>query len=240
MNNDIQQRFKDAGWFDPTLEIIICGLGNIGSNVSYILCKQNYNTYLYDFDTVSIENIGPQMFSMKDIGKNKAIVAKELAASYGNTNYTTFGRFEENSPIGNIVFSCFDNMSSRKLLFEKWLDYQKKKTKEYREANPKEVNIFIDGRLTLEDMQIYFVKSLKEADLYRKTLFDDSEVEEAVCTYKATCHTGTMIASLMVIGFLNHVANRKIDRVIREVPFAVEYSNAGMMQHKYKHHDFRI
>lgn len=223
-----QERFKDAPFFNPNLSIIIAGLGGIGSYVSYILCRQGYNTYLYDFDTIEVHNIGSQHYSLKDIGKNKATIAREIAKECGNDNYICFGKFEEDSPIDNIVFSCFDNMASRKLLFEKWYNNQLSKTPEYRKENPNEVNIFIDGRMNCEFLQIYFVKTKADAELYKTTLFDDSEVEDAPCSYKATCQTGTLIGSLMSIGFLNYVANKNKGINLREIPFAIEYGNPLM------------
>lgn len=235
---ETQTRFKDAAWFNPNLEIIIAGLGGIGSNLSYILSRQGYITYLFDFDSIEIHNVGSQMYSIKDIGKNKAQKAAEIAAEYGNTKYSVLGKFTEDSPIGNIVFSCFDNMAARKLLFEKWSTYQLSKTTEYRKENPNEVNIFIDGRMVIEDVQIYTVKTKKEIELYKTSLFDDSEVQPAPCSFKATCQTGTMIGSLMSMIFLNHVANKNIGLSIREVPFFTEFSNVSLLHKNYNTDDY--
>lgn len=225
---DIQTRFKDAPFFKPDLEVIIAGLGGIGSNLSYSLCRQGYTMYLYDMDTIEIHNVGSQMYGIKDIGKNKAEKAKEIAALYGNTSIYTMGEFTEDSPVGNIVFACFDNMKARKLLFEKWSEYQLSKTPEYRIENPTEINIFLDGRMTANDLQIFTVKSKQEIEAYKKTLFDDSEVEALPCSYKATCHTGMMIGSLMSTIFLNHVSNKLSQIMFREVPFATTFSNELM------------
>jgi len=131
-------------------------------------------------------------------------------------------------------------MAARKLLFNKWFSYQNEKTTEYRKENPKEINIFIDGRMTAEGIQVFVVRSLEEAEVYSKTLFDDSEIEDAMCSYKATCQTGTMIASLMSVVFLNHVANKLTGINIREVPFAMEYDNAMMDYKTYKYYEYRI
>ncbi len=225
MDINIQTRFKDAPFFKPDLDIIIAGLGGIGSNLSYSLCRQGYNMYLYDFDTISIENIGSQMYGIADIGKNKASKAKEIAALYGNTNIFTMGKFTEDSPIDNIVFACFDNMEARKLLFEKWLDYQLTKDNDYKKLHPNEINMFMDGRMTATDFQIFTVTSKQTAETYKKTLFKDSEVEALPCSYKATCHTGMMIAATMSTIFLNHVANKISNVSFREVPFATSFSN---------------
>lgn len=174
-----------------------------------------------------------QMYGIKDIGKNKAQKAKEIALEYGNSTYTALGRFDEDSPIDNIVFSCFDNMNARKILFDKWYSYQLSKTPEYREANPNEINIFIDSRMNIESMQVFFIKNKADAELYKTTLFEDIEVPDAPCSFKATCQTGTMIASIISIGFLNFVANKMKGIDIREIPFATTFNSPMMLFENY-------
>jgi len=223
VTNETHQRFKDADFYNPNLDIIILGLGGIGSYVSNCLCRQGYEMYLYDFDTVETINIGSQLFNTSNVGKNKAEVAKELANQFGNYNVMSMGKFEEDSPVGNIMFSCFDNMKYRKIAFERWLAYQVSKTKEYREANPNEVNCFIDGRMSAEQWQVYFVKSTADAKRYMTTLFDDSEVPDAPCSYKATAQTGFGIGAYMSTVFLNHVANKKLGLPIRETVFETKW-----------------
>ncbi len=230
---DSQTRFKDAQWFNPNLDIIIAGLGGTGSHVNYILCRQGYETYIFDHDSIDIENIGSQMYSIKDIGKKKTEKAAEIAAFYDNTNYHIFEEYTEDSLIGNIVFACFDSMSARKLIFEKWVNYQLSKTPEHRKENPNEVNIYLEGRMSAENIQVFSVKTLKEIEVYKTTLFDDNEIEPLPCSYKATCQTGTMIGSLMSMIFLNHVANKNTGIKIRETPFCIKYDNASMMYRKF-------
>lgn len=170
-----------------------------------------------------------QMYSISDIGRTKTEIAKQVAMKYGNDKpIHCLGKFEENSPIDNIVFSCFDNMAARKLLFSKWKEYQLSKTKEYREQNPNEINIFLDGRLVAEQFQVFTVKSMNDIKAYETTLFSDDEVDPLPCSYKATCHTGSLIAGVMVANFLNHVVNKKIGDNIRDVPFYIQFDNAIM------------
>jgi hypothetical protein len=227
--SEIQSRFKAAPFVNPGLTITIGGAGGIGSHLSYTLCRQDYTTYIYDFDNIETLNVGSQMYGIQDVGTNKAEVAKSIASHYGNNRYVLGGKFTEESPITNIVFSCFDNMSARKLMFEKWLDLQLNKDAEYRKNNPNEVNIFVDGRMTAGTIQIFFVKSLQEAEMYKKTLFADGSIDPLPCNFKATCQTGMLIGSLMSIGFLNHVANKNQGISMFEVPFYVEYENSLML-----------
>lgn len=223
VTNETHQRFKDADFYNPNLDVIILGLGGIGSYVSNCLCRQGYEMYLYDFDTVETINIGSQLFNTSNVGKNKAEVAKELANKFGNHNVVSMGKFEEDSPVGNIMFSCFDNMKYRKIAFERWLAYQTSKTKEYRDANPNEVNCYLDGRMSAEQWQVYFVKSTADAKRYALTLFDDSEVPDAPCSYKATAQTGFGIGAYMSTVFLNHVANKKLGLPVRETAFETKW-----------------
>jgi hypothetical protein len=112
------------------------------------------------------------------------------------------------------MFSCFDNMEARKIMFERWcLLYEKTKN---------ENMLFVDGRMTADTGQIYFVQP-KNIERYKETLFDDSEVEDLACSYKATTHNGAIIAGNMVAGFNNHIANLNLKEHMYEVPFHVNY-----------------
>lgn len=202
------------------------------------MSRQGYTTYLYDFDTIEIHNVGSQMYSTADLTKNKAEKAAEIAATYGNTEYHVLGKFTEDSPVSNIVFSCFDNMDARKLLFEKWSEHQLSKTPEYRKENPTEINIFLDGRMVAESLQVYSVKTKKEIEVYKKTLFNSDEIEPAPCSYKATCQTGTMIGSIMSMVFLNHVANKLTGVPARDTPFATFFDNPMMYFKTYTANDY--
>jgi coenzyme F420-reducing hydrogenase alpha subunit len=224
-------RFKDADFYNPNLTVTILGLGGIGSFLAHVLCRQGYEMFLYDFDTVELHNIGSQLYNTSHVGRNKAEVAAEICEQFGNKKTFAMGRFTEESPTDNIVFSCFDNMKYRKVAFEKWLNYQLSKTPEYRQANPLEVNVFIDMRMSAESWQVYMVKSKTDAERYKQTLFDDSEVEDAPCSYKATCQTGMGIAAYAASLFLNHVANKNKGIEIRQTYFSTIY-NASLLSYE--------
>ena len=106
-------------------------------------------------------------------------------------------------------------MEARKILFNLW---KRKFIPARNRYNP----IFIDGRLNAEQFQVFFVTPDK-AELYEKHLFDDSEVPDLPCSYKYTSHTACMIASVMVNGFTNWLANEKIGADFRELPFKITY-----------------
>ena len=94
------------------------------------------------------------------------------------------------------------------------------KYQDYLLQNP--IPIFIDGRLEMEQLQIFCVTPDKMEE-YEKTLFDDAIVEDLPCTMKQTSHSAAMIASLMTSFFTNHITNVREGMIVREVPFYHEF-----------------
>ena len=121
-------------------------------------------------------------------------------------------------------------MKARKDMFEGWKEY----VSEWKEANElaiglgensvvnKNVPVFIDGRLLMEQLTIFCVTPDK-IDEYEKHLFSDDEVQEAPCTLKQTSHSAAMIASHMVGFFTNHITNNVVGEKDRALPFRWEY-----------------
>jgi hypothetical protein len=69
---------------------------------------------------------------------------------------------------------------------------------------------------------VYVVQKGQEEE-YRKTLFEDSDVEEAPCSFKSTSHCGALISSLMVSGFNNFLTNKKTGFDDRVVAFHTDF-----------------
>ena len=200
-------RFKGIPWYDPNYSMILGGVGGIGSMLAFMLSRAGYTLILFDDDTVEPHNQGNQLFRQNQIGTAKVHAVHNMIKEY-SLNYSTVAlqqRYTVDSEYDNIMFSCFDNMSARKIFFENWC------------KNP-DRQIYIDGRLAMENFQVYAVVPGQE-DRYRATLFDDSEVEEAACTVKATSHCGAMIAAVMMGIFTNYIFNLKLGDSLREVPF---------------------
>lgn len=209
--NPLTTRFNEAIWYKPGLQIAVGGVGGIGSYLSLLLARQEAELYLFDFDIIETHNLGGQLYKVNDIGKTKTeSIINTISDFCGSNKVVSLGKFEETSAISEIVFSCFDNMSARKLMFSKWKELPDRK-------------IFIDGRMLAEQGQIYCVIPGLEEE-YEKTLFDDSEVEEQPCNYKATSYCGCLIASLMVSCFNNYITNEKLNMNVRELPFKFIYS----------------
>lgn len=209
-------RFKDAPWFNTSgdeINVLIGGAGGIGSWLSLLLTRAGFIPFVYDFDSYEVHNIGGQFCRVSDIGRAKVLALEEVIRQFCDTNITIFGEaYTEDSPTHNYVFSGFDNMKARKVMYEKWR----------KEFEGDKTAIFIDGRLSMEQLQIYCVTGDK-ANEYEKTLFDDSEVEDEVCTMKQTSHMAAMIAAYMTSFFTNHITNVNTNTQERNVPFYTEY-----------------
>lgn len=59
-------------------------------------------------------------------------------------------------------------------------------------------------------------------------LFDDTEAEETLCSYKQTSFCANMIASVMVNLFVNFIANQCEPLIERELPFYTSYDAERM------------
>lgn len=216
-------RFKDAPWFNTSgeeINVLIGGAGGIGSHLAFLLTRAGFIPFVYDFDIYEAHNMSGQLCKTTDIGKAKVIALQDSIKLLCDTEITIFNEtYTEDSPTHNYVFSGFDNMKARKIMYESW----RKQFKGDKNA------IFIDGRLSFEMFQIYCVTG-DRADEYEKTLFDDSEVQDDVCTLKQTTHIAAMIAAYMTSFFTNHITNVNTETQDRNVPFYWEYfSPAGII-----------
>jgi molybdopterin/thiamine biosynthesis adenylyltransferase len=211
----ILSRLKDAPWLKYKAPyVLVAGAGGIGSWTALLLARAGLAPFIADFDTIEVHNMGGQLFSSNQIGKKKVLAVQDTIKSFCDKDVVVFedkvnSNFEH---INNLIIAAFDNMKARKELFNLWV-------KDYKDDKDA---LFIDGRLTAEQLQIFCVRP-KDIEEYKKYLFDDSEVEEAPCTFKQTSHSAAMIAA-HITGFMtNHLSNLVLEEEVRAVPFKWEY-----------------
>ena len=203
-------RFSNTDWFHPGIPVVIGGAGGIGSWLTFFLARQECKIYLHDFDEVDETNLGGQLYGDNYIGLRKTAAMSDIAEHFcGNTEVNDMGKFTEDSFASPIMFSSFDNMDARKLMFKKWKEQPDRE-------------LFIDGRMLCESGMIFTVRPGDE-ERYEKELFDDGDVEDQDCSMKATSHCGAFIASSMVSIFNNYITNVKRKTYFREVPFKVDF-----------------
>jgi hypothetical protein len=218
-------RFSDAPWYDEESKqnIIIGGVGGIGSWVSLFLSRIGHKLIIFDMDSVDETNLAGQLYRDEDIGKAKVKAVKDVCSMFTNnvieTNET---EYTAESPSTSIVISCFDNMKARDIMFRRWVQALKFYRSKPETMDLYKKSLFIDGRMTAEQGHIYFVTP-KTAMRYVDTLFSDEEAEPLPCSMKATTHNGSMIASQMVAGLNNHISNLNAGFEYRSVPFYINY-----------------
>lgn len=223
--SDTTSRFSGAIWYDKVKQtsVTLAGVGGIGSWCALLLAKLNVlQLIMYDFDRVEATNIAGQFYGINQIDNSKVSAVANSIRNYASYNdyICRPERFIATSPTSDIMICGFDNMAARKTFFEAWLNRVNHKL-------DKSKLLFIDGRLNAEEFQIFAIQGddINAIEKYRNEyLFDDSEVEEAVCSYKQTSFMSNMIASYMINIFVNFIANQCDPIIPRDVPFFTSYT----------------
>jgi molybdopterin/thiamine biosynthesis adenylyltransferase len=211
-------RFSDAPWYIPGLPILVGGAGAIGSWLTLYLARQDAKLYVYDFDTVDLTNYAGQLYNSDSLNALKVEALHNVVYDFTNNQIEPIREKYTEKSMGNpIVFSAFDNMEARKVMFEKWV-------KDYA-TNPKfekKACIFIDGRLLAESGKIFAV-TRSNYEKYRDYLYQDADIKDQPCSFKTTSHSAGIIAGLMTSVFNNYITNVKLNMNVRDVPFLLEY-----------------
>lgn len=226
--DDITSRFSGASWYEAIqkISVIVGGAGGIGSNFIYNLARVHpASIYVYDDDIIERANLAGQMFNKASIGKLKVDSVATLSEDFSDYHkvFAIPQRFTEDTSAGDIMVAGFDNMAARKLFFNKWEQHLNNKT-------PKQLEntLFIDGRLSLDEIQIFCMTGADtyHRNLYRTTyLFEDWQVPHTQCSMKQTAFCANMIGSLMVNLIVNFVANSLNPVVEHSMPFKTYYGS---------------
>lgn len=237
--NNIQEQIKDntvrfssAAWFDEIQKstITVIGAGGIGSNALLQLARVNpgYIT-IYDHDKVENHNLAGQLYTTVDVGHSKCsriAATLERFADYRNVN-SIVEQYNYQVLYSNIVICGLDNMTGRKHAFQSWLSCLTCVP-----DKNKHTFLFIDGRLSAEYFQVFCIKGdeIYLQNKYAKHyLFDDSEADETICSYKQTSFCANMIGSIITNLVVNHAANISNPEIPRELPFLTEYDCTTML-----------
>lgn len=217
MQNNYNDRFKDAPWYNKCLSenILVVGAGGIGSNAMHCLTKTVPCTYIItDMDTIESYNIGSQFFRPIHLGLHKTKAIYQNCLDFGSlAKVIALTKLYDNTMYKPIIITGLDNMKTRKEVFDIW------KSKEDRE-------LLIDGRLRANLYEVYTVQKGQE-ELYEATLFDDAEIDEGPCTFKQTSYMAMMIGAKITQLLVNYLINKYSTEEIKTavVPFRIkEYS----------------
>lgn len=227
LQNDQTLRFSSADWFEKIKEqeVVLAGLGGIGSWCALLLSRLDIKSLsLYDDDFVDSVNLAGQFYRKNQIKAYKvqaiSTAIKEYSSYY---SYNTWARkFDYGSAPSKIMICGFDNMTARKIFYEKWTAYLNQYPSKTNEC------LFIDGRLSADTFQVLCIKGNDEYNMKRyeeKFLFDDSEADETICSFKQTSFMANMIASYMVNLFVNFISNLSNPDIEKSIPFFTEFDS---------------
>lgn len=225
-------RFSDAEWFSKVQEkrIILAGVGGIGSNLAIILAKLNPETiYLFDHDHVEAVNMAGQLYRTSDIGEQKVDALARTIIDY--TNYhsiVTVPRFYMSGEtiVEDIMICGFDSMRARKAYYYTWKTHVAVKAPE-----EKKDCLFIDGRLTADEFQIFCITGDDTYYMHKyesEELFDDWQAPNLPCSFKQTGFLAQMIASYMANLLVNFCANQVNPLRNMSLPFKTSYRSDMM------------
>ncbi len=228
-------RFKGADWFDivQQQEVILAGLGGIGSYVSLLLSRLNpKELYLFDDDSFESHNLSGQFVTNDDIGEYKVTVALQKAIEYSGYTPSIYStKYEGTDLIKKPIMICgFDNMKARKEYYNAWKS-------QLQGTENKEEYVFIDGRLLAEEYQILVIPGDDEfiqKEYEEEFLFSDNDIEEVDCTLRQTSHIASLIGAKMVTYFVNFCNNLSEDNFPRRIPYFTHY-NALMNSYEFRY-----
>lgn len=185
---------------DLTTPISIIGAGSIGSYSCLALAKLGFtNITVSDDGIVEEENIAPQLFKTRDIGKLKVDCLKRMIKEQTNTDIIAIPVRITVENIGilintQLMVMAVDSMSAREMLF----------------ANSRD-RFIVDARMAIEFLTVISIcrDVIDQRVYYSRTLFDDADAVAEPCTNKAISYTSLIAGGLVAKTVMNCLANRE-------------------------------
>jgi len=207
---------KSYEFFQPescSERLHIIGCGAIGSTVAENLVRLGLtNISLYDFDTIEAHNIANQMYRQCDIGKPKISALREMLVEINPAaaeNIKLFGTGYDNQRLSGYVFSCLDNIDTRREIVKK------------NEGN-QYIKAVFDFRMRLTDAQHYAAdwsdSSMRENLLNTMNFTHEEAVAEtplSACNLPlSVAPTIRAICALGVSNFVNFAKGKGLKKLI--------------------------
>lgn len=167
--------------------VTIVGCGGIGSWSAFIIAKLGVRSIvLYDFDKVEEHNLPSQFFTRKDIGRNKAeALQKNINENTEEIIFKSTGEFIPHDFVNNeILIIAVDSIEARLKICNKICKMP--------ESN--RPRIIVDGRMGLEQMEIYVNKTAEE---WKQTIPRPGDVDKDPCTARAIPYNTTVIGGII-------------------------------------------
>ncbi len=182
-------------------KVTVIGAGAVGSFTAMALAKMGVGTLdIYDFDTVSPENLSAQWFRVGDLGQYKVNALADQLAAFGVVVTPHPERFVA-QPLDGVVVCAVDSMDARLAL---WSHVRK----------CRRVDLYLDARMGAEVGKVLAVRPLDPEDcrLYQAELYPSTEAYRAPCTARSTIYCAAGLASFLAATVGNHLAERRYRR----------------------------
>lgn len=213
--------FSGALWAGKHVNILIVGIGSVGSFTAFALNRCGHSLYLFDEDTIEDRNLGGQFFSKKQIGINKVYAIEETLWSFGVDKHiysypimfaeehaNNFDGFSEKI---DVVICAADDMNTKRLL--------------YKASKDKNIPLFIDGRLTIEQGWVYaLTKDSPHREEYEAMLADTSiDTIDTGCSVKSTTYCAMAVAA-QITGIVQNYLLTDVDPEIVNIPYSIKFN----------------
>ncbi len=181
--------------------VTVIGAGAVGSFTALSLVKMGVGVVeVYDFDTVSVENLGPQWFRVCDLGRPKVEALAEQLAAFGGNVIAHAERFVA-QPVSGIVICTVDSMDARIAI---WRHIRR----------CRRVELYLDARMGAEVGKVFAIRPNDPEDcrLYESELYPSTEALRAPCTARSTIYCASGLSAFLAATVGNHLAERRYRR----------------------------
>ena len=187
------------------LPIKVIGAGAIGSFAALQLVKMGFTDLeVWDFDSVSVENMSCQFYRFKDIGKPKVEALKELILDFTGVEIEVHNeRYAPNPAHNGVVLVAVDCMEARKQIWNSIT------------SSMFNVSYVIDPRMGAEDCALYVMNPFdgKDSTAYEKTLYTNAAAVQERCTAKATIYTSNLLSGMVAKAIKNIACKQPYPRI---------------------------
>lgn len=172
--------------------ILIVGVGTIGRRAAIDLASMGVGSItLVDFDKVDSVNLGVQGWMASDVGQSKVSALGDLLMEINpELDLEEWDEKFDPSMLAEIepthILACVDDMDVRAVIFNAYLN------------DPRGIRLFADARMGAEILRVYHVSDA-QGDLYKATLFPQSEAEPDACGAKATIYCGGVAGAMLAM-----------------------------------------
>ena len=181
--------------------VTVIGAGAVGSFTALSLVKMGVGTVeVYDHDTVSVENLGPQWFRVCDLGRFKVDALAEQLAAFGGNVVAHPEKFVA-QPVSGIVVATVDSMDARIAI---WRHIRK----------TRRVELYLDARMGAEVGKVFANRPQDPEDCraYETELYPSTEAFRAPCTARSTIYCAAGLSAFLAATVGNHLAGRRYRR----------------------------